>query len=108
MMPNQRVASPAPGPVKTSTSVLIVLFGLWLVAGAVYQVVLSKWFLLFPIQIDGVFDIFEWLIGHGAGIYVSSLVAGAFGMVALWAGIMGIKTGMTIRAGHPVNNSGGG
>lgn len=89
----------APEPVKTSASILIVLFGLWLLAGAVYQVVLSKWFPLFPIQIDGVFGIFEWLFGRGAGIYVSSLVVGVFGVLVLWVGIMGIKRRIARCAG---------
>lgn len=99
-------ARPEPG--NTSSSVLIVLFGLWLMAGAIYQVVEAKRFPAFPIQIDGVFGIFESLFGRGAGIYISSLVAGALGLAALWMGMAGIRGSRPRRAGGPGDNQDGG
>ncbi len=75
------------------TPVLFVLFGLFLLGGAIYQVANGKWFPLFPVQIDAFFAVFDWSFGLNAGIYASSLVAAALGSFISWLGIAGLAKG---------------
>lgn len=76
---------------KPSGAIALVIAGVWLLGGSVYQFATGKWFPLFPIQIDGIFGIFESLIGRDAGLYASSFIAGLLGLAAFWLGSAWVK-----------------
>lgn len=70
-----------------SQMTICILFGLYLLVGAAYQVFYQKSFPLFPIQIDGIL-IFTQLFGDKTALYISSLI----GALSFWPGLYALKT----------------
>ena len=74
-----------------SLMTICILFGLYLLVGAAYQVFYQESFPLFPIQIDGIL-IFTQLFGDKTALYISSLIVALIGAFSFWLGLYALKT----------------
>ena len=69
----------------------LILAGVWLFGGSLYQIAYGRWFPVFAVQIDALFFVCELLIGRGAALYACSFIAGLVGVVALGLGCALLK-----------------
>jgi len=68
MFGSQEEPKPA-SSINSATGVIgCLLGGLWLLAGAIYQLALHKWIPLFPVQIDGIFGFASAIFGTNGGL----------------------------------------
>lgn len=71
-------------PRSKGVSIGMLMGGLYLIGGGIYQIANVKWFPGFPIQIDGVLGVFEMFFGRNAGLYISALLALLLGAICLF------------------------